>query len=326
MQSAAHRQTKYVAAPRLEGPTPLPLPSPTGDIEQARANLTEYGLCFLTGALSDVEMDALREQLERQAAAERSLGTLAPPGTEGPRQQLSNLVNKGKVFLGLVERPETDALAGYLLGKHFLVSSLTGGLFHGASSDVQPLHRDQGQVPATADFPAICNLFWLLDDFTPERGSTWVVPGSHRWAPEHMVKAPPRELAAQIEAPAGSIFAWDGRVWHSAAANPEGHPRRHVSTFYCLPWMRQQENWGVTCLQEVLDEASPKLKARMGLRTYGTLGMVSGTRTSAEAASLGNYDVEFPEYVIGEEGALHPLRRVSRSVAEGRSDVAAHLG
>ena len=91
-----------------------------------------------------------------------------------------------------------------------------------------------------------------------------------------------------MEAPAGSVFAWDGRVWHGAAANPDGHPRRHISTFYCLPWMRQQENWGVACLQEVLDEASPKLKARMGLRTYGTLGMVSGTRTGAEAASLGN--------------------------------------
>ncbi|MYG11678.1 MAG: phytanoyl-CoA dioxygenase family protein [Gammaproteobacteria bacterium] len=313
MPSAAHRQTKYVAAPPLGGPTPLPLPAPTPDVDQARADLTEYGLCFLTGVLSGAEVGALRERLERQAAAERSLGALAPPGTEGPRQQLSNLVNKGKAFLDLVERPETDALAGYLLGKHFLVSSLTGGLFHGVSSYVQPLHRDQGQVPATADFPAICNLFWLLDDFTPERGSTWVVPGSHRWPPECMVKAPPRELAVQIEAPAGSVFAWDGRVWHGAAANPEGHPRRHVSTFFCLPWMRQQENWGVTCLQEVLDEASPKLKARMGLRTYGTLGMVSGTRTDAEAASLGNYDVEFPEYIIGEEGTLHPLRRVSRS-------------
>lgn len=244
MQSASHRQTKYVAASPLQGPTPLPLPAPAGDIEQARANLTEYGLCFLTGALSGAEVDALREQLERQAAAERSLGVLAPPGTEGPRQQLSNLVNKGKVFLNLAERPETDALAGYLLGKHFLVSSLTGGLFHGASSDVQPLHRDQGQVPATADFPAICNLFWLLDDFTPERG--------------------------------------------------------------------------ITCLQEVLDEASPKLKARMGLRTYGTLGMVSGTRTSVEAASLGNYDVEFPEYVIGEEGALHPMRPSGCAVAFAR--------
>ena len=99
MPSAAHRQTKYVAAPPLGGPTPLPLPAPTPDIDQARADLTEYGLCFLTGVLSGAEVDALREQLERQAAAERSLGALAPPGTEGPRQQLSNLVNKGKAFL-----------------------------------------------------------------------------------------------------------------------------------------------------------------------------------------------------------------------------------
>ena len=77
--------------------------------------------------------------------------------------------------------------------------------------------------------------------------------------------------------------------------------------------MRQQENWGVSCLQEVLDEASPKLRARLGLRTYGTLGMINGTRTSAEAkATLGNYDVEIPDYLIGEEGALHPVLRSTR--------------
>ena len=76
--------------------------------------------------------------------------------------------------------------------------------------------------------------------------------------------------------------------------------------------MRQQENWGVTCLQEVLDEASPKLRARLGLRTYGTLGMMSGTHTGGEGTTLGNYDVEIPEYVIGENAELHRVRRTSR--------------
>ncbi|MDE0178901.1 MAG: hypothetical protein OXP36_09915, partial [Gammaproteobacteria bacterium] len=79
-----------------------------------------------------------------------------------------------------------------------------------------------------------------------------------------------------------------------------------------LPWMRQQENWGVSCLQEVLDEASPKLRARLGLRIYGTLGGVNGTRTGAESGGFGNADVVFPDYIIGEGGSLHPLRRVSR--------------
>jgi hypothetical protein len=41
--------------------------------------------------------------------------------------------------------------------------------------------------------------------------------------------------------------------------------------------------------------------------------MINGTRTEAESkASLGNHDVEIPEFLIGEEGALHPVRRSTR--------------
>ena len=70
---------------------------------------------------------------------------------------------------------------------------------------------------------------------------------------------------------------------------------------------------GVSCLQEVLDEASPKLRARLGLRTYGTLGMINGTRTTAEArASLGNYDVEIPEFLIGEGERCTSSKKLKR--------------
>lgn len=312
-QPAAHRQTRYTAEPLLDPPQALPLPALTSDIAQAQSDISEYGMCLLTGVLSSAEIEVLRAKLERQAAAERALGDLAPPSASGTRQLVSNMVNKGKAFLSLVERREVDELAGHMLGKDFLISSITGGIFHGPTEEPQPLHRDQGQVPATADFPAACNLFWLLDDFTPARGSTCVVPGSHRWKPEYQIKPPPREMAVQIEAPAGSVFAWDGRLWHGTGVNQEGHTRRHVTTFFCLPWMRQQENWGVSCLQDVLDEASPKLKVRLGLKTYGTLGGVNGTRTDEAVVSLGNSPVSFPEYIIGENGTLHPLRRVSRA-------------
>lgn len=292
------------------------MPPLTNDLEQAKADLTEYGMCVLTDVLSGAEVDVLRDKLERQAAAERALGNLAPPGTSGTKQLVSNMVNKGTEFLELVERQEVDELAGYLLGKDFLLSSVTGSIFHGPTTEPQPLHRDQGQVPATADFPAVCNLFWLLDDFTPARGSTCIVPGSHRWPAGDQVKAPLREKAVQITAPVGSVFAWDGRLWHGTGVNAEGHTRRQLATFFCLPWMRQQENWGVTCLQEVLDGASPKLRTRLGLKTYGTLGMMSGTKTDDDTVSLGNYTVSFPEYIIGENGTLHPLRRVSRAVTD----------
>jgi len=48
------------------------------------------------------------------------------------------------------------------------------------------------------------------------------------------------------------------------------------------------------------------------MRTYGTLGMMSGTRVDADSVSLGNYDVVMPEYIIGEGAALHKVRRPSR--------------
>ena len=315
LKPAAHRQTRYEASPQLNPPAVLPLPSLTRDLDQARSDLSVYGLCLFDGALSEQEVADLRSALGQQAEAERQLGDLAPPGALAVQQQLSNMVNKGQIFLDLVLRSEVDELCGFLLGKDFLISSITGGIFHGPTSEPQPLHRDQGQVPATADFPAECNAFWLLDDFNPERGSTWVVPGSHRWPAEYQIDAPPRDVGTQITAPAGTLFVFDGRIWHGFGANHEGHPRRHIANFFCLPWMRQQENWGVTCLQEVIDNAGEKLRRRLGLRTYGTLGMMSGTRTS-ELRSLGNYDVEIPRHIIGEGATLHSMRRVS-----GQDDV-----
>ena len=288
------------------------MPALTNDLAQAQEDLSRYGLCLYANALSREQIDLYQEKVTAQAAAERALGDSAPAGAHLPQQLLSNLVNKGQHYLDLVLRDEIDSLAGFLLGNNFLISSITAGVFHGPTSEPQALHRDQGQVPATADFPAACNMFWLLDDFEPARGSTWVVPGSHRWPSAYQIEPPPREVATQISAPAGTLFGFDGRIWHGYGANLEGHPRRHIANFLCLPWMRQQENWGVTCLQEVLDTTDEKLRRRLGLRTYGTLGMMNGVTPNAERRSLGNYDVEIPTHIIGENGALHPMARVKR--------------
>ena len=177
----------------------LDLPPLTEDIEQAKKDLSVYGMCFLADALDAEALQALTTALDQQAAAERELGDLAPAGTMSKKQLLSNMVNKGTLFTDLVERDEVDQLAGFLLGEEFLISSITAGVFHGPTDQTQALHRDQGHLPATADFPAMCNLFWMLDEFLPEHGSTWVVPGSHRWPAEYQVDPPPRDVACQVD-------------------------------------------------------------------------------------------------------------------------------
>ena len=131
LKPAAHRQTRYQAEPRLDPPEILAVPELTEDLDTARQDLSKYGLCLFAGALSAAEVEALRTALTKQAEAERNLGDLAPPGSQAPQQLLSNMVNKGQIFLDLVLRNEVDELCGFLLGKDFLISSITGGIFHG---------------------------------------------------------------------------------------------------------------------------------------------------------------------------------------------------
>ncbi len=152
--AAAHRQTGYVPSPVLDPPKALGLPPLTRDFDTAKRHLSEYGMCFMPDVLDRSEIERLRTALDDQAAAERSLGDLAPPGASGNKQYVANMVNKGRVFLDLVERRETDELAGFLLGRTFLVSSITGGMFHAPTTELQALHRDQGFVPAMAQIPS----------------------------------------------------------------------------------------------------------------------------------------------------------------------------
>ena len=87
LKPAAHRQTRYEASPTLDPPEVLSLPEPTRDLDQAKEDLSVYGLCLYAEALSSDEVETLREALGSQAAAERALGDKAPPGAARVQQR-----------------------------------------------------------------------------------------------------------------------------------------------------------------------------------------------------------------------------------------------
>ena len=89
----------------------------------------------------------------------------------------------------------------------------------------------------------------------------------------------------------------------------------------------------MTTLDEVLDEASPKVRARLGLHIYGTLGQmaaappssardvsVAGGLQSQSTATFGNAGVRIPKAIVGIDAALHPVRRVSRAETIGSGE------
>ena len=175
------------------------------------SDLSEYGCCILTDVLSPERIALLKTKMDQQYEAEEALGELTPDRGRSNKIVIPNLINKGQHYLELVSHEDTEALASHVLGKQWLLSSLTAHMFKGTTPEVELVHRDQGQVPASLDQPALLNLFYLLDDFTPERGSTVVFPGSHRWPLAHRVHPPAAEKGAQVTVPAGSLFAFEGR-------------------------------------------------------------------------------------------------------------------
>lgn len=79
----------------------------------------------------------------------------------------------------------------------------------------------------------------LLDDFTPENGATTFLPGSHT----RLERPSDEEYAAgaqRVVAPAGSVFFFNARLWHSGAHNDTQDWRHALTLNVCRPYMKQR--------------------------------------------------------------------------------------
>jgi ectoine hydroxylase-related dioxygenase (phytanoyl-CoA dioxygenase family) len=121
----------------------------------------------------------------------------------------------------------------------------------------------------------VANAMWMLDDFTPDNGATRIVPGSHKHnAGPDFTNVPE---TVPVTGPAGTVMVFDGRLWHQTGANTTADERRHgILSYYCRPFMRQQENWFLSLDPAVLDRAPDRLRGLLGYENYLSLGMIDG--------------------------------------------------
>jgi len=64
----------------------------------------------------------------------------------------------------------------------------------------------------------------------------------------------------------------DSRTWHSTGENRTDAPRIGLTTNFCAPQFRQQENFLLGTSPEVLAEASDELRALLGFRAWQGYG------------------------------------------------------
>lgn len=186
-----------------------------------------------------------------------------------------NLLDLDPRFRELIEHPTAVALATALLGADFVVSNFTANIARPGSGSMM-LHSDQSLVvPEPWSEPCTMNVIWCFTDVRFDNGATLHVPGSQHIERRSDVPADLAERLVPFEAPAGSIIAMDGRVWHTSGRNVTASEDRALAfAFYSRPFVRPQFNHSAALSPEVQATCSPTLRYRLGLDlwqnvTYG---------------------------------------------------------
>src|SRR4051794_6088770 len=195
------------------------MPTATKDIGRVLDELARDGIAVVPDVL---DAAAVADAVERLWAASdesqrRGIPThIAQLDPNASNVRVFDLVDLDPLFGELLEHPVADAITARFLGTGYIVSNFTANIAPPGSGSMF-VHSDQSLVaPEPWLQPWALNIIWCLSDVRRENGATLHVPGSHRF----MRRADlPDDLDAGLvpfEAPAGSIIAMEGRVWHTS--------------------------------------------------------------------------------------------------------------
>ncbi len=277
-------------------------PRPTRSLDQVKADLGRHGFAIMEGALDGETTAAIRDRLMEQAAAEKAQGRAITSSAVEPdddvNQWVTFLPNKGEIFRALINNPACLETVRHILGREAILSEFSAH-FTWPGNKEQPLHIDQWWLPHPAmpgaDYvrpsdatranqrfgppvpadhpinpPVVCNVMWMISDFTKENGATRLVSRSHHSGRHPDPKADYEVVHA--EAPAGSFVVWEGRTWHAASLNTGNTPRLGITTYWGAPFCRQLLNFTYGLRPEVAADLSEAERALMGYRIWNTYG------------------------------------------------------
>ena len=187
--------------------------------------------------------------------------------------QIYNLIDKGRVFERMAEEPTIVAVFSRILGSELKLGSFAARVVH-RESDPQPPHLDypywdfyeQAAFPLglNGSFFLNCQASIMIDDFTAENGATLVAPGTQR-----DTRFPTRDdfdpIGVLVTGSAGTAMLMTGLLWHRAGVNHTDTPRIGILGQYLAKFVKPMEDQLRGVRQEVIDRASPTLRALLGV-------------------------------------------------------------
>ncbi|MDE0052651.1 MAG: phytanoyl-CoA dioxygenase family protein [Gammaproteobacteria bacterium] len=221
-------------------------------------------------------------------AADRLYVAYRPRYGLNAHERLNHLdcIGFDEAFLELIDWPRTFAKVIDILGWHIQ-------LYHShliitpppPPGDPLPTgrlgwHQDSGRL--NIDFEtdprprvSLKVAFVLTDIEMPDRGSTHVIPGSHRF---NKLEWPPDDAehpdATPVRARAGDALFFDRRLWHASGRNVSRFTRKMLFLGYSYRWLRPRDDMTV---EHYLEDADPIRRQLLGVSPTGGMGYTSPT-------------------------------------------------
>jgi ectoine hydroxylase-related dioxygenase (phytanoyl-CoA dioxygenase family) len=271
------------------------------DLVDLKNQMDESGYCIIRDVISAEMISEMHRRINAQAKAEKQLEVTTQDQVQtddDKNQWVYMLINKGEIFQNLFENETAHEIVRHVLGPHFLLSDFSATITHPGNGQMG-LHKDQWWLPepkmpleshqrcgdinrsnvklgqpaissTPINPPVICNVLWMISDFTVENGGTRIVPGSHLSGTNPEPYGDYNTVNATGSA--GSAVIFEGRTWHSADLNTSCAPRYGITTYYGAPQFRQMLNFTYGMKDEVADKLSQPSRALLGYKPWGGYG------------------------------------------------------
>lgn len=197
-------------------------------------------------------------------------------------RSLFHMIQKDPVFAEAAINPVGLTLAKHLMGASCHLWN-TGALVKEGPAGCTKVHTDSmGVPPPLPPWGTVCNVSWILTDYTKETGTFAMAPSSHRWCrhptdveqPKFMGGSGDDDLFVPVEAPPGSLIVFHGNTWHGTYPKQDPGIRSHFVFMYARNYVYPAER-NDDVPQAMIDEYGPefaRLVGRSSWQGYGNEG------------------------------------------------------
>jgi ectoine hydroxylase-related dioxygenase (phytanoyl-CoA dioxygenase family) len=270
------------------------------ELEPNIAELEAFGFTVIdpekTGAPPDFA-ERLLEAVQRLAGEEDEAAVDLNKHADRPAygRQLFHLLARDPVFVEAAMNPVVRTMGSYMLGLSMRMFSMVAFVKEGPARPTH-MHTDSVGVPTPLPFyGTVCNVSWILSDYTEENGTLCMVPGSHRYCrhptefeqPKFMGGPMDDAMATPVLAKPGSLAVFTGNTWHGTYPKSTTSTRVHIATAFCRNYVNPAESY---------DDLPDEVVAEYGAEFARLIGRKAWQGYRAEGPKLENMALVRPAY------------------------------